>query len=122
MVGNMINTKDLDFMAEKTIEERVKKYRQKLLQKQQNIQDARKKTIQEALDAKDMAEKEFPSVLEEVERKIEAANNRNSRKIEFRVNRDISGMFTLSMLFQLLTLNGFSCSQSYYGYVLEIKW
>src|ERR1035438_2461092 len=106
----MITINDLNNADKDLIEERVKKYRLKLLQQHQNIIDDRKKNMSETMNAKDDAEKEFPEILKKINERIDSASKRKIRKVLFHCGDGLQGMFILSMLFQVLTMNGFLCT------------
>jgi hypothetical protein len=118
----MITINDLNNVDKDLIEERVKKYRQKLLQQHQNMIDNRKKNMSEVMNAKDNAEKEFPEILKKINERIAAPSKRKIRKVSFNCGDGLQGMFILSMLFQVLTMNGFLCSTNYYNKIIDIKW
>ena len=120
----MLDITAVDEISETFIEEQVKNYKHRLLQKQQNLIDARKKNLRKAHESKAAAENDLPIVLETIETKIAKAAAGKLRKISinFSGTDETKKIFLKMMLMQLLLLQGFLCDGNVRGYDLEISW
>jgi hypothetical protein len=117
----MINVDDLDEMDNQMMDERVEKYRQKVIKRQESMRENREKNRLEAEAAQKSAEHKFPLVLKNIEKKINSANKRKLRKVTHYFGDGLEGMFLMVMIFQTLPLSGFLLTP-YTNRSIEIRW
>jgi len=121
----MITIEEINSNDERIVEEKVIKYRQKLQQRNIDLIATRKQNRQEAETAQREARAELPTSLEEINSRIQKAINKNARKVEYYCgsNDDITAVYLSALIMQVMSLEGFVCSQNYsYNNKLCISW
>lgn len=121
----MIEMVNIDFVNELSdviVEQKVDEYRDKLKKKQADLRETRTKRINAALAAKELAHQMLTEVLKEVKDLIQNALKQQENHIFFNCGTQMKGLYTASLLMQVLPLQGFLCVTNNSNNTVKISW
>ena len=121
----MITITEVNEITAIKLEEQVSKYRNKLMAQREKLEDRRNDNRKLGLEARRKAEQELPTVLQSITIKIKNAVRRGGRSIEYSTSQgydQLTSIFLLSLLVDVLTTEGFVCIPIYYSSNLKISW